>query len=160
MGAVCLRAGGPGGPGSLRAEGLCGGLWGCSLEPGNRLQQTPRHSHSEALPTSGLGRSLSRTDLCCSRRLGCPRPVPQLPAAPSSQLAPSNGRVQVPASLGPLCLALDPIKSAEKSRSDSRWDPVLAKLLEELRAFICLQCPLRVNSFSSCYKTSSKSKRL
>ena len=60
-----------------------------------------------------------------------------------------RGGAHVGLSRDPLCLALDPIKSAEKSRSDSRWDPVLAKLLEELRAFICLQCPLRVNSFSS-----------
>ena len=110
QGTVCLRAGGSGGPGSLRAEGLCWGLWGCSLEPGNCLQQSPRHYHSEALPTSGLGRSPSRTDLCCSHRLGCPCPVPRLPAAPSSQLAPSNGRVQVPASLGPLCRALDVLR--------------------------------------------------
>lgn len=54
-----------------RAEGPCGGLWGRSLEPGSRLQQSPSHPRSQALPASGLGRSPSRPGRCCSRRLGC-----------------------------------------------------------------------------------------
>lgn len=54
-----------------RAEGLCRGLWGRSLEPGSRLQQSPRHPRTQALPASGLRRSPSRPGRCCSRRLGC-----------------------------------------------------------------------------------------
>ena len=69
---LCLQAGGPRGPSSLRTEGL----WGRSLEPGSSPPQSPRHPCSQAPPAGGLGKSPSRTD-CCSRL-----PVPRVTAAP------------------------------------------------------------------------------
>ena len=83
---LCLQVGGPRGPSSLRTEGL----WGRSLEPRSSPPQSPRHPCSQTPPTGGLGKSPSRTDHC-SHRLGCPRPVPRVTAAPPSQLAPSSG---------------------------------------------------------------------
>ena len=52
---LCLQAGGPRGPSSLRTEGL----WGRSLEPGSSPPQSPRHPCSQAPPAGGLGKSPS-----------------------------------------------------------------------------------------------------
>lgn len=100
---MCPWAGGPGGP-----KGCAGGSGAAALSPGaasSRARVTPALRPFPPVASGGHPPGLAGA---AAAAWGAS--VPRLAAARSSRLAPSNGRVQVPASLGPLCRALDVLR--------------------------------------------------